>query len=103
VPPLAVLAGIGFNLVLEWAEARSRRLARAAFAGVAVWLLWTGSVLMRLHPYEYLYFNETVGGLRGAAQRYDTDYWVMYGRRPRCKGKIGHFSEGFGCSHVSGL
>jgi hypothetical protein len=76
VPPLAVLAGIGFNLVLEWAEARSRRLARAAFAGVAVWLLWTGSVLMRLHPYEYLYFNETVGGLRGAAQRYDTDYWV---------------------------
>ena len=28
---------------------------------------------------------------------------VMYGRRPRCKGKIGHFSEAFGCSHVFGL
>ena len=27
----------------------------------------------------------------------------MYGRRPRCKGKIGHFSEAFGCSHVFGL
>ena len=27
----------------------------------------------------------------------------MYGRRLRCKGKIGHFSEAFGCSHVFGL
>ena len=28
---------------------------------------------------------------------------AMYGRRPRCKGKIGQFSETFGCSHVFGL
>jgi len=28
---------------------------------------------------------------------------AMYGRRPRCKGKIGHVSETFGCSHVYGL
>src|ERR1017187_2880850 len=25
---------------------------------------------------------------------------AMYGRRLRCKGKIWHFSEAFGCSHV---
>ena len=31
---------------------------------------------MRLHPYEYLFFNRLAGGLHGAAQRYDTDYWV---------------------------
>ena len=76
VPPLAVLAGIGFDRALAWLEARSRGLARLAFAGIGVWLLWTGSALVRLHPYQYLYFNETVGGLAGAAQRYDTDYWV---------------------------
>ena len=28
---------------------------------------------------------------------------AMYGRRPRCKGKVGHLSEAFGCSHVFGL
>jgi hypothetical protein len=28
---------------------------------------------------------------------------AMYGRRPRCKGKIGLLCEAFGCSHVSGL
>ena len=28
---------------------------------------------------------------------------AMYGRRPRCKGKVGRLSEAFGCSHVFGL
>jgi hypothetical protein len=36
-----------------------------------------------------------------ATQR--TTLCAMYGRRPRCKGKLGHFSEAFGCSHVFGL
>ena len=39
-------------------------------------------------------------------QKADVPDWslsAMYGRRPRCKGKIGHFSEAFGCSHVFGL
>jgi len=30
---------------------------------------------VRLHPYEYIYFNELVGGLPGAQGRYETDYW----------------------------
>lgn len=30
---------------------------------------------VQLHPYEYVYFNEAVGGLRGAAGKYETDYW----------------------------
>jgi hypothetical protein len=28
-----------------------------------------------LHPYEYLFFNQTVGGLNGAYGNYETDYW----------------------------
>ena len=76
VPPIAVLAGIGFDCALAWLVARRRALAHAALTGIGVWFLWTASVLVRLHPYEYLYFNEMVGGLAGAAQRYDTDYWV---------------------------
>ena len=76
VPPLAVLAGIGFDTALRWIEARRRALAHAAAAALGVWFLFTASVLVRLHPYEYLFFNPIVGGLSGAAQRYDTDYWV---------------------------
>jgi hypothetical protein len=29
----------------------------------------------RLYPYHYVYFNELVGGLKGAEGRYETEYW----------------------------
>jgi hypothetical protein len=32
--------------------------------------------ILRLHPYEYIYFNELVGGVRGAFRRYELDYWA---------------------------
>jgi hypothetical protein len=28
-----------------------------------------------MHPYEYIYYNEFVGGVRGADGRFETDYW----------------------------
>ena len=31
--------------------------------------------MVHLHPYEYIYFNELVGGLRGAQNLFETDYW----------------------------
>jgi hypothetical protein len=38
----------------------------------------TGTVVynfITLHPYQYIYFNELVGGLPGANGRYELDYW----------------------------
>jgi hypothetical protein len=32
--------------------------------------------MAKIHPYEYIYHNELVGGVRGAYGRYETDYWV---------------------------
>jgi hypothetical protein len=34
--------------------------------------LWA---IARLHPYEYGYFNEVVGGVRGSYGRFIPDYW----------------------------
>jgi hypothetical protein len=51
VPPLAALAGIGFDRTLAWLDGRSRALARIFLVGVGVGYLWTTSVLVRLHPY----------------------------------------------------
>jgi hypothetical protein len=31
--------------------------------------------MVRLHPYEFIYFNELVGGLPGAMNKYQTEYW----------------------------
>lgn len=76
VPPLAVLAGIGFDAALSLLASRRRELATAAFGVIGVWLAWNAGMLVRLHPYEYMFYNPIVGGLDGALRRYEGDYWV---------------------------
>jgi hypothetical protein len=31
--------------------------------------------MFNLYPYEYLYFNEAIGGLKGARNNFELDYW----------------------------
>lgn len=76
VPPLAVLAGIGFDALLTFLADRRREFATVAFGVIGVWLAWNASTLARLHPYEYLFYNATVGGLEGALRGNEGDYWV---------------------------
>jgi hypothetical protein len=75
VPPLAVLAGIGFDAALNALSPR-RWLVAGAGAALTLAFAWNASVLVRLHPYEYMFYNRLVGGLEGAAGRYEMDYWV---------------------------
>jgi hypothetical protein len=75
-PPLAALAGIGFSGAIE-ATARLHRIAMIILLAVtATSYTWTAGKLVKLHPYEYLYYNQLVGGLEGASRRFVTDYWV---------------------------
>ena len=76
VPIFAALAGIGFDDLLDRLDGHAPRIARGAFVLVLVTLTWNAAKLVRLHPYENLYYNPLVGGLPGAAGRYATDYWV---------------------------
>jgi len=75
VPPLAVLAGIGLDAAMTALAARDRLVAAAGLAIVAAGFLSDAVTLVRLHPYEYLFYNQLVGGLQGASRRYDLDYW----------------------------
>ncbi len=50
------------------------------FGYVLAALVWVnmaavGVHLIRLHPYEYVYFNELTGGLSGSVGKFDNDYW----------------------------
>lgn len=76
VPPLAALAGIGFDAVVAKLEGRSRLLAASALAAIAAAFVFNAATLVRLHPYEYVFFNPLVAGLEGASRRFDMDYWV---------------------------
>jgi hypothetical protein len=76
LPPLAVLAGIGIDATATALASWKRSLGLAALAAAGLWFTWNASVLLRLHPYEYLYYNRMVGGLEGANRLYAMDYWV---------------------------
>ncbi len=70
MPALFVMAAVALE--------RGRQLLRSPRIGlllVTVVLLPGIWAIARLHPYEYGYFNEFVGGVRGAYGRYMSDYW----------------------------
>jgi len=70
LPPLFVCAGVGL-------ESLAMRLRRE-WAG---WVLFGLAILpgvlgiVRLHPYQYAYFNNFAGGVGGASGQYSLDYW----------------------------
>jgi hypothetical protein len=72
-PPLVVLAAAGWNFLMNERRPRAVRLVGVALfvAGCVepVVFIW------RNHPNEVVYFNALVGGPRGAAGRFDLDYW----------------------------
>jgi hypothetical protein len=76
LPPMAVLAAIGFDrLWAAVADNRSRlraRLLALPFTAAVVAQFWIMAVL---HPYEYIYYNRLIGGVAGAEWHYELDYW----------------------------
>jgi len=75
-PPLAILAGIGLSASINALWRVHRNLVIIWMAVLATCYTWTAGKLYHLHPYEYLYYNQLVGGLEGASRRFVTDYWV---------------------------
>jgi len=73
VPPLAVLGGLAAARV----AGQVVRLRPVLFALLAGGLALPVVEMARLHPYEYVYFNELAGGIRSAQSRYMLDYWGL--------------------------
>jgi hypothetical protein len=72
LPPLFVFFGYGLAALLKILRPRWLRVT------VLVLLLLPGILgLVRLHPYEYTYYNAYVGGTSGANGKYHIDYWCL--------------------------
>ena len=71
-PALYLFAALGLQQVWEWVRGN---WARAILVLAA--LMPAILAILRLHPYEYVYFNELAGGVRGAFRRYELDYWAL--------------------------
>jgi hypothetical protein len=74
VPPLAVLAGIG--LCQMWDALRARSVLRKGYAIASIcFATLAAATLLRLHPYEYVYYNNFAGNLAKAEHAWEGDYW----------------------------
>ena len=74
LPPLAVVAGVGLAALIRGS---SPKWLRVSVVGLVVLSMAATAVTMvRLHPYQYVYFNPVVaGGLDDASERFETEYW----------------------------
>lgn len=77
--PMTILMGLGlFQLYkLFIGFFKKAKFSIVFFAVFAIALLPTIREMKILHPYEYVYFNSLVGGLKGAEGKYETDYWGL--------------------------
>jgi hypothetical protein len=71
IPPLFVLAGIAFDALLD-----TVRLKWIPALLIGITLLPGIYSSVRLHPYEYTYYNLFAGGTGKAAYQFETDYWL---------------------------
>ena len=71
LPPVFITAGFAFEQIFAWIRSYWLR------ATVLIAILAFGITnILKLHPYEYTYYNFIVGGTRGAEQTFATDYWL---------------------------
>lgn len=66
LPPLFMLAALVFDRIKSL-PIQIAIIALAILPGIIAGV--------RLHPYEYIYYNRLAGGVQGAFRRYELDYW----------------------------
>jgi hypothetical protein len=72
LPPFFLLGALTWRWIFHHIRRRGWRLL---LLGIAV--LPGVVAIVRLHPYEYIYYSELVGGVSGAFRRYELDRWCI--------------------------
>jgi hypothetical protein len=75
LPPMAVLAGVGADLLCDHLQRRSVMLRTTAIGVALFYLAFHIASMARLHPYEYVHYNQIVGSVKGAERLFELDYW----------------------------
>ena len=71
VPPVFIVAGLAFEFI-------QGRVTPAWLRAVVVLVLLLPGVfgIVKLHPFEYAYYNSFVGGTDRVSRQYETEYWL---------------------------
>ena len=73
IPPLSILAGIGLSDFIRRIQSRSLKFV-VVLLGLSLAVL-VAVDMIRTHPYQYVFFNRSSGGLKKADGLFDTEYW----------------------------
>ncbi|HLP72466.1 MAG TPA: tetratricopeptide repeat protein [Bacteroidales bacterium] len=72
-PGIVILSASGIIGLIELIKAR---FLKAIVIGIFAFMAFHPvKYMFKNHPYEYIYYNELTGGLRGAYTKYETDYY----------------------------
>lgn len=71
IPPIVVVAALCFVQLLK----SKTYIAKLIVLIIVISLLKVNIDYVTLHPYEYVYFNEIIGGIKGADKKFELDYW----------------------------
>ena len=77
IPPMAILAGIAFSWVVDALKTRGRAAQSLAVSLLVFGLTLPLGEMIRLHPYQYTYFNDVAGTVRKAEYSFMLDYWGL--------------------------
>jgi len=78
-PPFCALLGIMLFESIQ-AQQRNKRIQYLIYFALSIFLGSNLYSLIRLHPYEYTFFNALIGGTAGAYGQYETEYWFTSNR-----------------------
>jgi hypothetical protein len=70
IPPFFIIAGLAIEKIIQLVR-------QPVVIGLLFLIMILPSIFadLSLHPYEYVYYNQFIGGVQNASRQYDTDYW----------------------------
>ena len=74
-PAIVLLAATGFHYFFESVKHKPSKWGIAAL--ILLLSVHPVKFMFNNHPYYYLYYNQFVGGLKGAYSKYETDYYYL--------------------------
>lgn len=75
VPPLAVLASLGWNALIEYTTHKNQHTRLVTLVTIGFLAALPLSHIVLNFKTCYVYFNELTGGVKGANGRFELDYW----------------------------
>jgi hypothetical protein len=72
IPPVFIFTGVTLDALL--CKIKNKVISSVFLIALLLPGIYWG---IKLHPYEYVYYNSFVGGVRGAFRKFDLDYWSI--------------------------